>query len=92
MLNLAWEHRPTLIKPVKDKQGMGKHNIKLLSTTRFHQIWNNSDKRDSCFLSEEMKKELGQLGEKGNRLEKMVALHWKEVEQVIHRGEAKANG
>lgn len=35
MLSLAWESKATLIKSVKDKLGMGKHNIKLLSTNRW---------------------------------------------------------
>lgn len=57
----------------------------------FHQIWKNSDKRDSCFALEEMKKEQGQWDEKKTMGEKMVELHRKEVEWIIHRGDAKAN-
>lgn len=34
MFSLVWEHKTTLIKSVRDKLGMGKHNIKLLSTNR----------------------------------------------------------
>lgn len=57
----------------------------------FHQIWKNSDKRDSCFPLEEMKKEQGQWDEKKTvGGEKMVELHRKEVEWIIHKGDAKS--